>query len=112
MQFGKYLIVISLVFILLSACQQEKVIEQLLIALFSNGHCILEGVPGFREFHLLRGPEKDGGTLYASHSVWDSRETFDAWTDSESFRKSHARAKSPPGMHMGPPNFEGFDAIL
>ena len=72
----------------------------------------LEGVPGFREFHLLRGPEKDGGTLYASHSVWDSRETFDAWTDSESFRKSHARAKSPPGMHMGPPNFEGFDAIL
>ena len=72
----------------------------------------LEGVPGFREFHLLRGPEKDGGTLYVSHSVWDSRETFDAWTDSESFRKSHARAKAPPGMHMGPPNFEGFDAIL
>ena len=30
----------------------------------------LEGVPGFEEFNLLRGPEADDHTLYASHSVW------------------------------------------
>ncbi len=27
-------------------------------------------VPGFKEFHLLRGETKAGLTLFASHSVW------------------------------------------
>jgi len=30
----------------------------------------LEDVPGFIEFHLLKGPEQDGHVLYASHSTW------------------------------------------
>ena len=29
----------------------------------------LDGVPGFKEFDLLRGPEAEDHTLYASHSV-------------------------------------------
>ena len=32
----------------------------------------LQGVLGFVEFHLLRGPERDDHVLYASHSVWRS----------------------------------------
>ena len=32
---------------------QEGVIEQLLIALFSNGHCILEGVPGLAKTLMI-----------------------------------------------------------
>ncbi|MGB2985354.1 MAG: AAA family ATPase, partial [Phycisphaerae bacterium] len=32
---------------------QEGVVEQLLIALFSNGHCILEGVPGLAKTLLI-----------------------------------------------------------
>ena len=52
----------------------------------------LAGVPGFREFHLLRGPSETDHTLFASHSVWDSREAFDAWTQSEAFRRAHANA--------------------
>src|SRR3972149_6555561 len=32
---------------------QEQVIEQLLIALFCNGHCILEGVPGLAKTMLI-----------------------------------------------------------
>ena len=35
-----------------------------------------DGVMGFREFHLLRGPTNEDHTLYASHSVWNSREVF------------------------------------
>src|SRR5207249_1581949 len=32
----------------------------------------LADVPGFREFHLLRGPIDEGGQrLYASHTVWE-----------------------------------------
>jgi heme-degrading monooxygenase HmoA len=37
----------------------------------------LDGVPGFREFHLLKGPSDDTATLYASHSVWESSAAFE-----------------------------------
>lgn len=30
-------------------------------------------VPGFLEFHLLRGPERDDHVLYSSHTVWASK---------------------------------------
>ena len=72
----------------------------------------LGGVPGFREFHLLRGPSSDEATLYASHTVWDSRRAFEDWTESESFRKAHANARAPKGTYLEHPKFEGFEAIL
>jgi heme-degrading monooxygenase HmoA len=37
----------------------------------------LNKVPGFVEFHLLKGPEAEDHTLYASHTVWKNRATFD-----------------------------------
>lgn len=72
----------------------------------------LEQVAGFREFRLLKGPEDDEATLYASHTVWDSREAFEAWTRSEAFRKAHAGARAPDGVYLGHPRFEGFEAVL
>ncbi|MEM6627673.1 MAG: antibiotic biosynthesis monooxygenase, partial [Pseudomonadota bacterium] len=33
----------------------------------------LEEVPGFCEFHLLKGPKNDDHTLYASHTLWESQ---------------------------------------
>ena len=72
----------------------------------------LDDVAGFREFHLLRGPETDEATLYASHSVWDSRAAFEAWTESDAFRKAHASARSPEGTLLGHPEFEGFEVVL
>ena len=33
----------------------------------------LEAVPGFLEFHLLKGPELEDHTLYTSHPVWENR---------------------------------------
>ncbi len=72
----------------------------------------LDEVPGFREFHLLKGPSDDEATLYASHTVWECRADFDAWTESESFRKAHANARAPKGTYLGHPNFEGFEAVL
>ena len=44
------------------------------------------------EFHLLRGPEAEDHTLYASHTVWESKRAFEDWTRSEAFRKAHAQA--------------------
>ena len=52
----------------------------------------LDKVPGFVEFHLLKGPEAEDHTLYASHTVWESRAVFEAWTKSEAFRAAHSRA--------------------
>ncbi len=72
----------------------------------------LEGVPGFVEFHLLRGPSAEDHTLYASHSVWKSREDFEAWTKSEAFRKAHAGAGDNRPLYLGHPRFEGFEVAL
>ena len=72
----------------------------------------LDGVPGFREFHLLKGPSDDEATLYASHTLWESAEAFEAWTKSENFRLAHAQARAPQGTYLGHPRFEGFEAIL
>ena len=38
----------------------------------------LDQVPGFQTFNLLRGPGDEEHSLYASHSVWDSRDAFEA----------------------------------
>ena len=72
----------------------------------------LDEVPGFQGFHLLRGPNEEGATLYASHTVWASREAFEAWTNSESFRRAHAQARAPVGTYLEHPRFEGFDVVL
>ena len=48
----------------------------------------LDEVKGFREFHLLKGETNDEYTLYSSHSLWDSKDDFIAWTKSESFKKA------------------------
>ncbi len=72
----------------------------------------LKSVPGFREFHLLRGPGGADHTLYASHSVWESRAHFEAWTKSEAFRAAHRNAGGTKPLYLGPPEFEGFEAVL
>ena len=71
----------------------------------------LDRVPGFLEFHLLRGPEAEDHTLYSSHTVWQSKRAFEAWTKSEQFRAAHARAgnnKTGP-LYLEHPKFEGFE---
>lgn len=72
----------------------------------------LDQVPGFREFHLLQGPSTPEFTLFASHSVWDSRQAFEDWTRSEAFRKAHANAGQQRDLYLGPPQFEGFESVL
>lgn len=71
----------------------------------------LKEVPGFREFHLLRGPEAEDHTLYASHTIWASRDRFEDWTRSEAFRKAHSQAGQTRDIYLGHPNFEGFEVV-
>ncbi len=81
-------------------------------ALWRERDSHLAGVLGFREFHLLRGPTDKEATLYASHTVWETSAAFEAWTDSEAFRKAHAQARAPEGTYLGHPIFEGFEVVL
>jgi len=69
----------------------------------------LDQVPGFIEFHLLRGPEAEDHTLYASHTVWENHFIFEAWTKSEAFRAAHNRAGDNKSLYLGHPQFEGFE---
>jgi heme-degrading monooxygenase HmoA len=71
----------------------------------------LDQVPGFVEFHLLKGPEAEDHTLYASHTVWESYAAFEAWTKSDAFRAAHQKAADHKPQYIGPPQFEGFEVI-
>ncbi len=71
----------------------------------------IDRVPGFVAFHLLRGPEREDHTLYSSHTIWASRAAFEDWTRSEAFRAAHRDAGSGKRLYLGPPQFEGFEAI-
>ncbi len=82
------------------------------IEIWKKRESYLDEVPGFREFHLLQGPSMEEYTLFASHSVWESAAAFEAWTHSEAFRKAHANAGTAKGVYLGPPHFEGFEAVL
>ncbi|MEQ8965020.1 MAG: antibiotic biosynthesis monooxygenase [Azospirillaceae bacterium] len=71
----------------------------------------LHEVPGFVAFHLLRGPEREDHTLYASHTIWQSREAFEAWTRSDAFQKAHRGAGGNRPLYLGHPEFEGFSVL-
>ena len=86
--------------------------EEEFIEIWKNRESHLDSVPGFREFHLLRGPTDEECTLFASHSVWESADAFENWTRSEAFRRAHAGAGGARDIYLGPPRFEGFEAVL
>ena len=71
----------------------------------------LENVPGFCEFHLIKGEQASDHTLYASHTVWKSKAAFENWTKSEAFRAAHKNAGQNSHLYLGHPNFEGFEII-
>ena len=72
----------------------------------------LKDVPGFKKFNLVKGNQKDNHTLYASHSIWESKEAFINWTKSEAFRLAHKNAGQHKDLYIGPPQFEGFEAVV
>lgn len=98
-------------FIAMNRFLVKKGSEQEFERVWSTRESHLGEMPGFVEFHLLKGPEAEDHTLYSSHTVWQSRETFEDWTKSEQFRKAHANAGSNTtgSLYLGHPKFEGFE---
>ena len=89
-----------------SAAQAEPFEER-----WRNRRSLLEDVPGFETFQLLRGEENDGAIHYVSHSTWASKEAFIDWTHSDSFVQAHRGDPLPQGMVLGPPQVECFDVV-
>jgi heme-degrading monooxygenase HmoA len=86
---------------------QEEAFE----AVWKSRDSQLTSVPGFVSFHLMKGPEKDGYRLYASHTLWASAAAFGAWTKSEAFRSAHRGAGAHADIYLGPPELEIFQSV-
>ncbi|GLS27020.1 antibiotic biosynthesis monooxygenase family protein [Marinibactrum halimedae] len=86
--------------------------EQEFIDIWEGRNTYLASVPGFKEFHLLRGSSHEEYTSFASHSTWESKEAFEAWTQSEAFRKAHANAGARKEIYLGPPQLDLYEKAL
>lgn len=86
--------------------------EQEFINIWKNRDTQLHNMPGFKEFHLLQGDSDEEATVFISHSIWESARDFTNWTNSEAFRMAHANAGSSKDIYLGPPRFEGYEAVL
>ena len=87
---------------------REKDFEKI----WKNRETHLNDVSGFIEFHLVKGNSEETHTVYASHSTWNSRKDFEAWTKSEAFRQAHKGAGEHSSIYLGHPEFEGFEVII
>ena len=72
----------------------------------------LNGVEGFKEFHLVKGETNNEYSLYASHCVWKSKNDFIRWTKSEAFKLAHKNTGQHRNLYLGAPNFERFEVVI
>lgn len=98
-------------FIAMNRFRVAKGAEEAFAAVWQNRDSHLEGVPGFVEFHLLKGPSADDHTLFASHTIWASHEAFLDWTRSQAFRDAHKNAGGHGDLYLEAPRFEGFEVV-
>ncbi|ABD87531.1 antibiotic biosynthesis monooxygenase family protein [Rhodopseudomonas palustris] len=101
-------------FIAMNRFQVKTGSEATFEEIWARRESYLDQMPGFVEFHLLKGPQAEDHTLYSTHTTWIDKAAFEAWTTSEQFRRSHARAgndSAGPSIYLGHPKFEGFEVI-
>lgn len=98
-------------FIAMNRFQVKKGSEQAFETLWATRESYLGELPGFIEFHLLRGPDAEDHRLYSTHTLWADKAAFENWTKSEQFRKAHARAGGNKPLYLGHPEFEGFHVL-
>ena len=76
-----------------------------------NRESYLHEMAGFHRFRLLQGKTGERATIFISHSEWESRAAFDAWTESEAFTKAHSQGRTPEGLVLAHPDFEGYEVV-
>jgi heme-degrading monooxygenase HmoA len=82
--------------------------------LWTRGDTPLKEVPGFVEFRLLCGPQREGEALYASHTRSSDHLASEGWAGSEVLLVAHRNAgnseKASAPLCRGHPD-SGFDAV-
>ena len=86
--------------------------EDEFVSVWRERDSYLDEVAGFLGFRLLLGETGETETIVVSHSEWASRDAFTTWTDSEEFTKAHRRGKTPEGLVLAHPEFEGYEVVL
>ncbi len=61
---------------------------------FQNRARLIDGMPGFISNQVLR--PVNAGDPYIVFTLWESRQDFENWVESEEFRKGHAQAGTLP----------------
>lgn len=71
----------------------------------------VDRMPGFIRTMVLR-PE-NGDDPYVVLTMWESKEHYIAWTQSEAFQQGHARGgRLPEEAYRGPSRVEGFTTVV
>ena len=82
---------------------EEGAFEELWLSRESH----LDKVPGFLEFHMLRGPERDDHVLYSSHSLGDQAALF-RLDDIRAFSRGPSRHGANKADVCRSPRIRGF----
>ena len=77
-------------------------------AVWRERQTYLEDVPGFVHFMLLRSDESGH---YISHSTWQTRAHFEAWTQSDAFTSGHRGGGSMQNILLDHPRVELFESV-
>ena len=78
---------------------------------FSQRAGAVDKMPGFIRNLVLRPSTPDDP--YVVMTMWESKQAFEAWTQSDAFRKGHARSGTLPAeAFRGPSRLEMYDAFL
>ncbi len=72
---------------------------------------LVDGEPGFIRNAVLR-PQENTSDQHIVMTLWESRQAFEAWTRSDSFRQAHAKTgQTPKEWFASPTRLEIFDAV-
>ncbi|PIQ33537.1 MAG: antibiotic biosynthesis monooxygenase [Zetaproteobacteria bacterium CG_4_9_14_3_um_filter_49_83] len=72
---------------------------------------LIDKEPGFIRNTVLR-PQEGFSDQHIVMTLWESREAFEAWTKSDSFRQAHAKAgQTPKEWYAGPNKLEIFESV-
>jgi heme-degrading monooxygenase HmoA len=86
--------------------QHTEAFEQLFL---SRAHAV-DQMPGFKAFQLLR-PAKPGD-WYVVMVTWESKDHYQAWMKSDSFKQGHSRTGSlPDDVFLEPQKIELYEVL-
>jgi len=72
---------------------------------------LVDNEPGFIRNIVLK-PQENTSDQHIVMTLWESRQAFEAWTKSESFRKAHMKAgQTPKEWFIAPSKLEIFDSV-